>query len=60
MEKLVEYLKTHKGSALAASLGISPSYLSDMKKGNRRPSLKLAFAIEEATGGQVPARSWVE
>jgi transcriptional regulator with XRE-family HTH domain len=60
MEHLQEYLKTHKGSALAQAVGISASYLSDIKKGNRVPSLRVAFAIEDATNGDVPARSWVQ
>lgn len=60
MEHLQTYLKTHKATALAQSVGISPSYLSDMKKGNRVPSLKVAFAIEDATQGAVPARGWVK
>lgn len=59
MEHLKTYLKTHKAKALAQVVGISPSYLSDMKKGNRVPSLRIAFAIEDATQGAVPARGWV-
>lgn len=60
MKHLQKYLKTHKATALAEAVGISPSYLSDMKKGNRVPSLRVAFAIEEATDGAVPARSWLK
>ena len=59
MEQLRTYLKKHKANALAEAIGISPSYLSDIKKGNRVPSLRVAFAIEDATEGAVPARSWV-
>jgi DNA-binding transcriptional regulator YdaS (Cro superfamily) len=59
MEHLKAYLKTHKAKALAEAIGVSPSYLSDMKKGNRVPSLRVAFAIEDATQGAVPARGWV-
>ena len=59
MEQLRIYLKKHKANALAEAIGISPSYLSDIKKGNRVPSLRVAFAIEDATQGAVPARSWV-
>jgi transcriptional regulator with XRE-family HTH domain len=58
MEQLQAYLKTHKATALAQAVGISASYLSDIKKGNRVPSLRVAFAIEDATNGAVPARSW--
>jgi transcriptional regulator with XRE-family HTH domain len=60
MEHLQAYLKTHKANALAEAVGISPSYLSDIKKGYRAPSLRVAFAIEDATQGAVPARSWVK
>lgn len=60
MEHLQTYLKTHKAKPLAEAVGISQSYLSDMKKGNRTPSLRVALAIEDATNGAVPARSWVE
>ncbi len=59
MEPLRTYLKTHKAIALAQAVGISQSYLSDIKNGNRVPSLRVAFAIEDATQGAVPARSWV-
>ena len=59
MKQLHAYLKTHKANALAEAIGISPSYLSDIKKGNRVPSLRVAFAIEDATSGAVPARSWL-
>ena len=59
MEQLRTYLKKHKANVLAEAIGISPSYLSDIKKGNRVPSLRVAFAIEDATEGAVPARSWV-
>jgi len=60
MEHLKAYLKTHKAGPLAEAVGISQSYLSDMKKGNRSPSLRVAFAIEDATDGAVPARSWLK
>jgi transcriptional regulator with XRE-family HTH domain len=59
MEQLQTYLKTHKAKPLAEAVGISQSYLSDMKKGNRSPSLRVAVAIEDATEGAVPVRSWV-
>ncbi|MBC7156376.1 MAG: helix-turn-helix transcriptional regulator [Rhodobacteraceae bacterium] len=43
----------------AARFGVSEPYLSDLLRGNRRPSLDLACRIERATGGAVPALSWV-
>lgn len=43
----------------ADELGVSRSFMSDLLNGNRRPSLELAVRIERATGGRVPAISWV-
>lgn len=55
---LNQYLKSHERgelTALAGRLGTSKGYLHDIAKGNRRPSVEMAKAIEKATGGQVPA-----
>jgi DNA-binding transcriptional regulator YdaS (Cro superfamily) len=60
MEKLKEYLAKHKASYLAAQIGRSPSFVSDLRSGHRKPSLQVAFAIEDATGGAVPARAWLD
>jgi DNA-binding transcriptional regulator YdaS (Cro superfamily) len=43
----------------AGRFGVSKSYLSDILNGNRTPSLHVAVRIERATGGAVPASSWV-
>lgn len=43
----------------AAMIGVDQSVVSRLVRGVVRPSLKLAFQIEGATGGSVPARSWV-
>jgi DNA-binding transcriptional regulator YdaS (Cro superfamily) len=48
-----------KQSALAAAVGVSRGYLSELVGGTKRPSLELAVAIERATAGAVPATSWV-
>jgi transcriptional regulator with XRE-family HTH domain len=45
---------------LARQIGVSEAYISDLRKGKRSPSLAVAFAIEDATGGAVTARSWLE
>ena len=58
MENLKAYLKAHKATYLAQEAGITNSYLSDLKHGRRSPSLEVAFAIERATGGEVPVASW--
>jgi len=58
MEKLQQYLaKRHKGE-FAASIGTSPSYLSQLLSGHRKPSFRLMLEIETATGGVVSLRSW--
>lgn len=45
---------------VAFELGCHPSYLTKIVGGDGRPGLKLAFAIERATGGAIDAASWVE
>ncbi len=40
---------------LAETLMIAPSYLSDISRGMRTPSYRLAKSIEEKTGGKVTA-----
>lgn len=57
MANLIEYLRqtgrTQLG--LAKQAGIAPSTLSAIRSGQRRPSPRLAKAIEAATGGEVKA-----
>lgn len=61
MTHLLSYLEATKTrqSALAEVLGVSRGYMSELVGGTKQPSLELAFAIERATGGAVPASSWV-
>ncbi len=57
---LKEYL-TREGMlqrAFAERVAIDPSTLSQMISGRRKPSLELAFKIEEATRGKVKASVW--
>ncbi len=42
---------------VARRIGISRSYMVEIASGTKRPSLDVAFKIEDATGGAVPARS---
>lgn len=49
-----------KQGDFAKCIGISPAYLSQILAGSRTPSLEIAIAIEDATRGAVPARSWVK
>jgi len=46
------------GEKVAERLGITPSMVSLLKNGERRPSLALALTIERVTRGGVPAKSW--
>lgn len=43
---------------LAASLGVSEGYLSQILSGKRRPKLELLHAIQALSG--VPVSSWLE
>lgn len=61
MEQLTAHIKDAglKRNEFAKVIGISAPYLSQILNGEKRPSLDLAFRIEAATGGNVPASSWV-
>ena len=61
MEKLQHYLDATgtRQSAMAALLGISRGYMSQMVSGLKLPSLDLAVRIERITNGAVPASAWI-
>lgn len=61
MKELSEHLRGARISqkAFAAMIGVDPSIVSKLLNGSARPGLELAVRIEDATGGAVPARSWV-
>jgi transcriptional regulator with XRE-family HTH domain len=61
MEQLATHLKAAgtKRNEFARIVGISAPYLTQILSGLKRPSLDLAFRIETATGGVVPASCWV-
>lgn len=55
---LDEYLHRHGSlSRLARKLGISQSYLSEIRHGKKTPTLELAITIAELTG--VPLKSLI-
>lgn len=58
MEHLATYLAGKRNAEFARRLGISDAFLSQLLSGKRRPSLDLAFKIERATAGLVPASVW--
>lgn len=61
MEQLATHLKAAgiKRNEFAKSVGISAPYLTQILGGLKRPSLDLAFRIEQVTQGAVPASCWV-
>jgi len=58
MDKLKQHLAGKKKSDFAAEIGTSPSYLSQIISGHRRPSYGLMCKIEAASGGEVDLHSW--
>ena len=61
MIKLTKYLEEAKlGQAVfAEGIGVTQATVSRLARGKMVPSLELALAIENATGGKVPMSSWV-
>ena len=60
MEKLAEYLKTHSALELATLVGAHKAQVYRWASGHSKPRVDVAFRIEDATGGAVPARAWVD
>ena len=63
MNKLDQYITQRaRGSAakLARDANTSEGRISRLRKGLDVPTLRMAFAIEDATNGAVPARSWLD
>jgi len=58
MEKLTEYLERRKHKDFAAAIGVSPSYLSQLLSGLKRPSNRLMWKIEKASSGYVDLYAW--
>lgn len=62
MNKLTQYLIEAKQSqvAFAAEIGCDKSIVSRLTRLEMMPSLELAVKIQNATGGAVPATSWID
>lgn len=62
MATLDQYLRVNRirGGDFAGLVGIHPTSLSKMRRGRQTPTLAQAFAIEKASGGAVPAASWLD
>lgn len=58
---LAVYLDEHRMSQrlLALKAKITSGQLSHFMLGKRRPGLAVAFAIQRATAGAVPAEAWL-
>lgn len=56
---LTTYISRKRGSAtdLAAAIGVSPSYLSQMVRGKSPISPERCVEIEKATGGEVTRKN---
>ena len=59
MGKLQAYLADRKKADFARMIGTSPSYLSQLLSGHRRPSLEMMRRIAAASGGFVDLNSWL-
>lgn len=60
MEKLDEYLKGRKAYVFAEQIGKSPSFVCELRKGTRMPSLATMRAIHDATGGAITLADWMD
>lgn len=61
MSTLSEYIKSQPDRPMrewASEFGISRPYLIALMAGDRSPSLDVAIAIQDATGGDVPIEAW--
>jgi DNA-binding transcriptional regulator YdaS (Cro superfamily) len=58
MEKLALYLTGKKKRDFAEAIGTSPSYLSQLLSGHRRPSFDMMLRIERVTDGAVDVHAW--
>lgn len=52
------YLNDKRKKDFAEKIGTSPSYLSQLLSGHRRPSFSLMVRIKDATNGAVCLNSW--
>ena len=62
MTKLHKFLTATKTTQtrIAAAVGVSRGYMSELVAGSKTPSLGVAVGIERFSCGAVPASSWVE
>lgn len=58
MATLEQYLRHRKACDLAQTIGRSQSFVSELKKGTRKPSFATMRAIHDATDGIVSYADW--
>lgn len=62
--KLAEYLETPEGKSVSQAewgrrCGLSRGYISQLRDGEKTPSIVAAYHIQVATGGAVSMEDWV-
>lgn len=59
--KLEQYLtdKQIRPVAFAASIGVAPSTITRILRGERSPGIELIAKIKEETGGEVAFEDWL-
>lgn len=59
--RLTQWLKRKDlpDSRLGSYVGVDGGYVGRLKRGERTPGLRVAFAIQDFTQGGVRARSWL-
>jgi hypothetical protein len=65
MATLRDFLESKTGrrqshAQWARDLNLAPSYIAHLLAGNRKPSLTVAYQLENITDGMVTMRSWLE
>lgn len=62
VDKFHDWMKNNdkKQCAVAAKIGISASYLSDILKLGKMPSIRIAYEIEKYTNGVVTVYDWLD
>jgi DNA-binding transcriptional regulator YdaS (Cro superfamily) len=60
MTKLDTYLAGRKAKDFAAQIGKSQAFVSELRKGTRKPSFATMRAIHDATKGQVSYGDWCD
>lgn len=61
VERFRRLVRRLGGAAAAArAIGCSRAYVDMIVKGSRRPGLRVVYAIEKASNGEIPMRDWMQ